>query len=485
VSVFYLLFLLSLSYWYHLPVMTQALITYSEFRGYDILLVLITGLLFRHYQDPLRRFFAQDPPGRLLFRFTVWATIMSGVTIISCYYYAEDNVWSLVTLMFLFHLWGFVLAYGGFRLFVRTPGQCLALLDTFLVVGIAEGLVICLQAVELLPLFWGDRYQEYGARAFSGTLGPNRQLPGYMMILVFAVAAAYWRNWRSIGLWRVGLSALGGLVSVLGVALSTSRTAWVAFAAFFLISFLGRRQFGFAAFAAAIVVATVFLVPEGIRERIEEVYYWRVAGPIADTMNGVGAQDDELGRLDAIDAGRLDIWSGGFETIVYERPWLIPFGGGFNNYLYAVSRGASAHNMYMTLLGELGIVGLVLYVGWLFSIVRESARLTRRAAEARLAGLKTFAPVETGSLVLALMVGLMAGEILYAYRPSFTFMGSFLFLCAIMHHPALIYGTAAVGAAHDPREPEHKQRGWLLGPPGVSPLEPAVSPAAAQTMVRG
>jgi O-antigen ligase len=484
--MFYLLFLLSLSYWYHLPVFTQSVITYSEFRGYDILLVLITALLFRHYQDPILRFFKQDPPGRLLFRFTLWATVMSGVTIISCYYYAEDNVWSLVTLMFLFHLWGFVLAYAAFRLFVHTPGQCLALLDTFLIIGIAEGLVICLQAMDVLPLFWGERYQEYGSRAFSATLGPNRQLPGYMMILVFVVAAAYWRNWRSLNVWRVGLAAAGGVVSVLGVALSTSRTSWVTFIAFFLISFVGRRQFGFAAFAAAILVAALFLIPQSVRERIEQVYYWRVSGPIADTMNGIGAKDDELGRLDAVDAGRLDIWSGGFETIVYERPWLIPFGGGFNNYLYAVSRGASAHNMYMTLLGELGIVGLSLYVGWLISIIRESARLSRRAIEARAAGLKTFVPAETSSLVMAVMIGLLAGEILYAYRPSFTFMGSFLFLCAIMHHPALIYGTAKAGAAHDPREPERNRSSWHpLGAPAVVSPGALSPPALAQTSARG
>ena len=63
-------------------------------------------------------------------------------------------------------------------------------------------------------------------------------------------------------------------------------------------------------------------------------------------------------------------------------------------------------------------------------------------------------------------------------------MGSFLFLCAIMHHPALIYGTAAVGAVHDPRDPEREQRGWrFVGAPGMSPLESKIMPA--QTMLRG
>ena len=132
--------------------MTQALITYSEFRGYDILLLLRLPDCCFHYQDPILRF-VQDPPGRLLFRFTLWATIMSGVTIVSCYYYAEDNVWSLVTLVFLFHLWGFVLAYGAFRLFRQNTRAVPRAARHIHRRRRRPGRGDCLQAMDLLPLF--------------------------------------------------------------------------------------------------------------------------------------------------------------------------------------------------------------------------------------------------------------------------------------------------------------------------------------------
>jgi len=485
--MFYLVLLLSVSYWYHLPVLTQAIFDYSEFRGYDILLVLLTGLLVHGYRQPLLRFFQQDVPGKWLFRFCLWATATTPLTILTSYY-LENPLWSAVTLVYLFHLWGYLLAYGAFRLFVRTPGQCRALLDLFLIAGIAEAILICLQGIEIVPLLWGERYEAYGARAFSGTLGPNRQLPGYMMLLVFAVSAAYWRNWRSLGIPRLGLAAAGGLGSILGVALSSSRTAWVAFLAYFAISIVGRRQFGFAAFSAAIILAAVFLAPVSLSERILEVYNARIAGPITDTMSGVGMSDnDEMARLEAIDAGRMDIWGKGVDTIVHERPWLIPFGGGFNNYSQAVARGMSGHNLYLTLTAEVGILGLGLYLAWLVSIIRESAVLTSRAAEAARLGARTFVPVELSSLVMAVMVGLFAGEILYPYRPSFTFLGVFLFLCAIMHHPALIYGTVVPGAAHDLGTEFEKRRARRLPAmrmPRMAPSPRGVPRPAARAALR-
>jgi len=482
--MFYLMFLLSVAYWYHLPVLTQSIFDYSEFRGYDILLVLVSGILLHWYRRPMLKFFQQDTPGKWLFRFCLWATATTPLTILTSYY-LDNFLWAGVTLVFLFHLWGYLFAYAAFRLFVKTPGQCRALLDVFLVIGSAEAVVICLQALEIVPLLWGERYESYGTRAFSATLGPNRQLPGYMMLLVFAVSAAYWRNWRSLGTWRLGLAAAAGLSSVLGVALSSSRTAWVAFLAYFAVSFIGRRQFGFAAFSAAIILAAMLVVPASLRERVVGVYQARVEGPITDTMNGIGmSEDDEVSRFEAIDNGRMGIWGKGVDTIVHERPWLIPFGGGFNNYSQAVARGMSGHNIYLTLIAEVGVIGLGLYLAWLLSIIRESTILARRASDAAREGARTFVPVELNSLVLAVMVGLFAGEILYPYRPSFTFLGVFLFLCAIMHHPALIYGAVVPGAAHDLRTApgRHVRRLPAMRMPRAHPRPAVPAPAAHAVM---
>jgi hypothetical protein len=89
------------------------------------------------------------------------------------------------------------------------------------------------------------------------------------------------------------------------------------------------------------------------------------------------------------------------------------------------------------------VIGLFLYLCWLRGIWRESSLLITSATKLKKRGAKVFLPVEMQTLLVAFMVSLLAGEILYPYRPSFTCMGMFLFLCAVLNHPALVWGDAA------------------------------------------
>jgi len=430
--MFYLLAVLSASYWYCLPLIRQRLVGYSEFRLYDVLLALLILILITRYRAVLKRFFQQDAPGKWLLKFCIWASITYFVTVIWSLSH-RNTTWVMVSAIYLFHLWGFVMAYAGFRIFVRSQRQCLRLLDLFLLLGAIQALIICLQSVGVVPRLWGELYDVYGTKTFSGTLGPNRVMPGMCMVLLLAVAAGYWRNLRAVGAGRLGLALVSAGIGLLALGVTGSRTAWVVFATFCLLSFViaRRRQGGILALGVVVMVLLAVAGPDSIKQRFQDMYRWKLTDKLAQT------EDTSLTtQIRAVDAGRVDIWKRGASGLL-SNPWLIPFGAGFNN-RYALNQGDSPHNMYLTLVTELGLLGLYLYLGWLHALWVESRSRIAFGAQAVRLSKKVFLPVDMKALLGAVAFGLVAGELLYIYRPTFSLLGMFLFVCAVLNHPAMM-----------------------------------------------
>jgi O-antigen ligase len=439
--MFVLLTLTSVSYWYCLPIVTQSLVAYSEFRGYDFLLATLMGALIVKYPKALRKVFRSDPSGRWIFRFTLWATATYPITALISLAAGRAS-WIGVSLITLFHLWGFLMLFAAIRLFVNTRRQCLMLLDVFLVVGALEAGLICLQGLGFVPRLWSELYDSYGAMAFSGTLGPNRTMPGHAMVLLLGVAFAYGRNLSTIGVTRAVLAAMAAVLAVVALGMTASRTSWFCFGVLLVLTVIGRRpQFSLIAFVLATSAVVMAFIPATAEKRIAEIYEWRVGAKLEAAKEDTEYEPGPISTMKKLDHRRVVLWTDGIQAIL-ERPWLIPFGGGFNNYRYTVQVGVSAHNLYITLIGEVGLVGLFFYLRWLYSIWRESSRLIKGAnrLKSRRPRDKVFFPFEMQTLLLAFMVSLLAGEILYPYRPAFACLGMFLFVCAVLNHGSLVLG---------------------------------------------
>jgi O-antigen ligase len=435
------LLVVSASYWYCLPVATQSVVRYSEFRGYDLLLLALSVVMLAKHRPKLMKVIRADVSGRWIFRFALWASATYPMTVVISVF-GNRASWGLVTLVFLFHLWGFFFVFAAIRIWVKTRRQCFLLLDTFLLLALAEATVICLQGLGFLPRFWSELYGGYGEMAFSGTLGPNRTMPGHAMVLAIGVAFAYGRNFKAVGWKRLCLAAGVALLGLTALGFSASRTAWSTFGVFLILSLIGRRpQIGMIAFIMVVAIGVIGLLPDTAGQRITEIYQWRVGSKLSPASSTVAQEetDSPTSTMEKLDPKRVNLWTEGARAII-ERPYLIPFGGGFNNYRYTVGVGVSAHNLYITLVGEVGIVGLFLYLSWLRGIWRESSQLINSATKAKKRGALVFLPVEMQTLLVAFMVSLLAGEILYPYRPAFTSMGMFLFVCAVLNHRSLVFG---------------------------------------------
>lgn len=171
---------------------------------------------------------------------------------------------------------------------------------------------------------------------------------------------------RSIWQTLLGLGALGiGGLALLALIVSWSRGAWLgaAVAVGTLIGMLpARSRWGFAALAAMILSGaflwTAGWVPTPIRDRlagaVEELQVIDVRGVVVDAANFAIVE-------------RMAHWQAAVEMI-RAHPWL---GVGFGNYAaaypaYAPIRWPNplghAHNIYLNMAAETGLVGLLLYL---------------------------------------------------------------------------------------------------------------------------
>lgn len=215
-------------------------------------------------------------------------------------------------------------------------------------------------------------------RAF-GTFGQPNPFGGFMGLLVpIALMAALgygyrlWANSRNgrgipLGLWAAVMfySAAGGLLCF-GVIISWSRGAWLGFGISLLAILLALpRRWWYGAGAIAIVsVITLMLwinglLPASVISRIESTTNELVA--VSDAR-GVDITPENFANVE-----RLAHWQAAF-NMAQANPWL---GVGFGNYEIAYSQYnlmnwklalGHAHNYYLNVFAETGIIGLISYV---------------------------------------------------------------------------------------------------------------------------
>ena len=223
-------------------------------------------------------------------------------------------------------------------------------------------------------------------RAF-GTFGQPNPFGGYMGLIApiaIALATGYahlaWRAWRRNR--RIQLLAcvlivfygICGLLIVAGLLLSWSRGAWLGFGVSIaaLVLLIPRRIDSRLAVAAGIACVTLLamqigIMPGAISERINSAAVELVT---LEDVRGVDITPDNYPIME-----RLAHWQAAL-NMARARPFL---GVGFGNYPVAYDEYrlmnwpdslGHAHNYYLNVLGEAGIIGLVAYLFMIGSMMR-------------------------------------------------------------------------------------------------------------------
>ncbi len=209
------------------------------------------------------------------------------------------------------------------------------------------------------------------------------------------------------------------IIAAICILLSGSRTSYVG-AIFFLLYFLLTKTGNFVVFGifGSIVFAILLFNSPLIADRISATIEDRVTYAI-DSPEDITSYEDFTGVYEELGAGRAELHMK-YVHYLLNNPLVIPFGRGFNNRLGV---GSSAHNMYLSLINEVGLVGLILFLRWMLSFM---VIVKRKMPGLRLA---------LNGMIVAILVTLYFGEHLYVYRPLFGILGFFMMICVMLTVP--------------------------------------------------
>lgn len=276
------------------------------------------------------------------------------------------------------------------------------------------------------------RYVE--SRRASGPFGvdyrnANRAGVFYAMFLpMFLAMALFFRGQK---LWRIA-AITGCAILALAVMATYSRQSY-GIALFALSLLLLRRHMLLAVLIALLALPVVSLLPESVTERVEETEQTTQAGGE---------------KLDESTASRFDIWAGAVEM------WQDnPMGVGLGRFKSYIGRYApeyalmDAHNYYVLVLAELGVLGLVALAWLLWRMLRLAGKVRRATAHIS---------AEAKALGIGFSVTVVAMALGNLYGSPFAegaVMANFWILCGLMEHYALQkqQRSVAPAVAQDPR----------------------------------
>ena len=282
---------------------------------------------------------------------------------------------------------------------MRNPRHLKMFVTVSLIASSICFLIVILQNLGLIPFLWNDTYRDNYQSFMSGTLGPNKVVVGISALMMSILSIAL-INTKSVTINKLLIYISLGF-ALMALAISGSRTAYLGLGVF--VAYFAIRQ------------------PVSIIYSAFGVFSFLIIVSIADDLReaNVGQLYEDLG------AGRNEILIQYLDLLSAEY-YFIPFGKGFNN---RVDTASSAHNMYLSLIYEVGLVGMILYFRWLtlYLFVR----------------MKRLKIMETAlhGLVISMMVTLFFGEHLYIYRPLFALLGLFLFVVTILTSPIFLVGN--------------------------------------------
>lgn len=410
------LVLMVVSYFYNLPALKYDLTGGNELRLYDVVGVVILFIVFNNYKL-LSIYINSKTYLKYLNTFILWA----GFTLIfnaAFSIYKGRPLWFVQTCMYYYHLLVFFYTAVLIAMYLRQQSRYKYIASLILVLAIAESVLVFSQHAGLVPFLWNDIYLESYGGFLSGALGPNKINLGMNMFFSFIFATGLLLQ-KHLQVNRI-LIIVALLTSLATIGVSGSRTTYLALIIFVCYLFVSstKKFFGLSIIISLGVIIAFFFNLEFI-ETITTTIENRVVNKVSNPGVFTGESLDVGDLYEDLGAGRKQLSVRYFYYLI-ENPLIIPFGIGLNNRLLIQF---SAHNIYLSLINEVGLVGLFLYFKWLTNY------LYLRFGKAK--------PLKTvlNGLILAMLVTLFFGEHLYIYRSLFTILGYFLLIVVMLIVP--------------------------------------------------
>ncbi len=426
--LFWTLIAMIFSYFYNLPVITYAAVGNNELRLYDLAGLVLLYYYFNHF-DLTYLFIKSQPFFRSLHLFLVYCMFTLMFTLLGSII-ADKYLYFFSGILYFYHFVVFFLTAVYLSVLFRNPAYLKKFVVFSLVVASLAFLIVILQNLGIVPFLWNDGYKKSYQSFLSGTFGPNKIVLGISALLIFILSIGL-VNQKRVLINKYLLYLTVG-VTLIALIMSGSRTAYLG-GVVFLLYYSVKQPLSLinSSIAAGCFFVILILIQPEIIDKTFEVYEGRVEKKIKDKDD---IKEGNVGNLyEDLGAGR-DRLLVRYLYLIADEYYVIPFGKGFNN---RVATGSSAHNMYLSLIYEVGLVGLILYVRWLvlYLFVR----------------MRPFQNMETAlhGLILSMLVTLFFGEHLYVYRALFGLVGLFLFVVTVLTAPLFLVYDNSKENRHD------------------------------------
>ena len=415
--------LMVISYFYNLPALKYNLTGGNELRLHDLVGFVILFIVYNNL-----KLFAVYINSKTYFKYLKVFVLWAGFSLIlnaGFSIYKGRPLWFVQTCLYYYHLLAFFYTAVLMSMYLRKRSNYKYAASLILVLAIAESILVFSQHAGLVPFLWNDIYLESYGGFLSGALGPNKINLGMNMFFSFIFATGLLLQSQLKVNKILVICAL--LTSLATIGVSGSRTTYLALIVFVCYLFVSntKKFFGLSILISVGVIVAFFLNLELI-ENITTTIENRVVNKVSNPGVFTGESLDVGDLYEDLGAGRKQLSVRYFYYLI-ENPLIMPFGIGLNNRLLIQF---SAHNIYLSLINELGLVGLFLYFKWL------SNYLFLKFGKAN--SLRTVLQ----GLVLAMMVTLFFGEHLYIYRSLFTILGYFLLIVVMLIAPRYYFTNA-------------------------------------------
>jgi len=268
-----------------------------------------------------------------------------------------------------------------------------------------------------LSSFWPDYWlQQYGVWPV-GTLSPHHLHVGIVMLLGVALTLVFIQQPLPL-LWRVVLMGMLGVMCAV-IIMAGIRTALLGLAGLVAADLISHRGRSLGYLVVAVLVLAVM--------------YWisgaTVQSSVESTLNQVLVDRYKQSGLEGITRDRVTVYSN-FPDAIRAYPWMLLVGTGFQNSTAFIG-SAGAHNNYLHVLFELGLIGFIIYMTFLIRILRNLSAVARKMDKT----LEKEIARGMWSAFVAIMVTMLANETLWAQYSQFTLTGQIMTLMALAISP--------------------------------------------------
>lgn len=410
-------------------------ITASEIRLYDLVFVIMFLFVLAPMLSQIFKVWSSSSSAH---KFLLYWILLGMVGLVVTLINSENRF--IIGIIRYFRFFSFSIVFVLGFMFIQNRKQLLILFDAMIICIAIISIVGSLQGFNIIPNLWPDYYAVYsdfeGGYLSTASLAPNHT--HYSLIMAIGIIMVITRFTISFRISLLNAVFAFSLLPMLySMIASRGRSGWLVLGVFLIVNLILSRNIKGFVFALLLIGGIGLMLDSNIQagdSSVKDILLYRSIN--ANKQFGKTAldalDDDEKNWIERVDDNRWGIYQQSIENL-FNNPQYLLIGAGFQNASLGIGKVAlAAHNAYINIVAEHGIIGLFVYLSFLYYLYRFGAQAKNNANNK---ASHTMA-LNWICLFAGLLVTNFFGEVIYPGRALFTFLGTFFIVAVLFLHPA-------------------------------------------------